>query len=86
MGGHRPYALAGEREWLLARLKEKPDLTLRALLAELVERGVTVSYFAVWHFFDHEGLSFKKKPARQRAGSAADRPASEPVEALPGSG
>src|SRR6185437_11992903 len=35
MGGHRPYALAGEREWLLARIAASPDLTLRALLAEL---------------------------------------------------
>ena len=30
MGGKRPYALAGERDWLLARLSEKPDLTLHA--------------------------------------------------------
>jgi transposase len=58
MGGHRPYALAGEREWLLARIAASPDLTLRALLAELADRGVTVSYFAVWHFFEHEGISF----------------------------
>ena len=70
MGGRRPYALAGERDWLLARIAEKPDLTLRALAAELAERGVRVSYYAVWHFFEHEGVSFKKKPARQRAGSA----------------
>ena len=65
----RPYALAGERDWLLDRISEKPDLTLRALLAELAERGIVVSYYAVWHFFEHEGISFKKKPARQRAGS-----------------
>jgi len=32
-GWQRPYAVAGEREWLLARLAEKPDLTLRALQA-----------------------------------------------------
>ena len=38
--------------------------------AELAERGIKVSYFAVWHFFEHEGISFKKKPARQRAGPA----------------
>ena len=61
MGGRRPYALAAERDWLLARIAEKPDLTLRALAAELAERGVKVSYFAVWHFFDHEGMTFKKK-------------------------
>jgi len=36
MDGHRPRVLAGERDWLLARLAEKPDLTLRALVAELV--------------------------------------------------
>jgi transposase len=68
-GGNRPYALAEQRDWLLGRLAEKPDVTLRALVAELAERGVVVSYYAVWHFFEHEGVSFKKKPARQRAGS-----------------
>jgi transposase len=60
-GWQRPYAVAGEREWLLARLAEKPDLTLRALQAELAERGLRVSCYAVWHFFEHEGISFKKK-------------------------
>jgi transposase len=75
VGGRRPYALAGEREWLLTRLAEKPDITLRALGAELAARGIKVSHFAVWHFFEHEGISFKKKPARQRAGSSRRRPA-----------
>jgi transposase len=60
MGGNRPYVLAGERDWLLARLSETPDVTLRALLAEQAERGINVSYYAVWHFFEHEGISFKK--------------------------
>src|SRR6516164_1600119 len=60
MGGNRPYALAGERDWLLARVAEKPDVTLRALVAELAERGIKVSYYAVWHLFEHEGISFKK--------------------------
>jgi transposase len=31
MGGNRPYALAGQRDWLLSRLADQPDLTLRAL-------------------------------------------------------
>ena len=80
MGGNRPYALAGERDWLLARVAEKPDITLRALVAELAERGIKVSYYAVWHLFEHEGISFKKKPARERAGSTRRRPAANPVE------
>ena len=70
MGGKRPFALAGEAEWVLKRLEEKPDITLRALLAELRERGVAVSYYGVWHFVTRAGLSFKKKPARQRTGSS----------------
>jgi transposase len=84
MGGHRPYALAGERAWLLARIAERPDATLRALAAELAERGIVVSYFAVWHFFEHEGISFKKKPARQRAGSAGRRAKAPALEGASG--
>lgn len=68
MGGRRPFALACERDFVLKRLHEKPDITLRALAAELAERGVRVSYFAVWHFCAREGLTFKKNPARQRTG------------------
>ena len=45
VGGRRPYALQGQRSWLLARLAEKPDITLRALATELSERGIKVSYF-----------------------------------------
>jgi transposase len=56
MGGNRPV-LCSERDWLLKRLAEQPDITLRALLAELAERGIKVSYYAVWHFFEHEGIS-----------------------------
>jgi transposase len=67
MGGRRPLRLRGERAWLSARIAEKPDLTLRAVMAELAERGTPASYGAVWRFFRHEGITFKKKPARQRA-------------------
>ena len=70
MGGMRPKVLAGERKWLLARIAEKPDLTLRAIRAELAARAVVVSYDTVWRFYLREGMSFKKKPAGRRAGSA----------------
>ena len=83
MGGNRPYVLAGERAWLLGRLAKKPDLTLRGLLAELADRGITVSYYALWHFFDHEGITFKKKPARQRAGSPGRRSPPGAMEEVP---
>jgi len=70
MGGKRPCLLAGERDWLLGRLGEKPDLTLHALLGELREhRGVVVSCDTLWRFLRREGISFKKNRSRRRAGS-----------------
>src|ERR1700675_732315 len=60
MGGHRRRILRDERDWLVARIAEKPDLTLRAVLAELAVRGMVVSYGAVWAFFASEGITFKK--------------------------
>lgn len=61
MGGKKPFALAGEEAWIRERVAEKPDLTGRELLGELNARGVDVSYYGVWNFLDHTGLSFKKK-------------------------
>jgi len=60
MGGRRALRLAGERAWLLARIVEKPDLTLRAVVVELAERGTPASYGAVWRFLAREGISLKK--------------------------
>jgi len=83
--GRRPRRFCGdERDWLLARIKEKPDLTLRAIVAELAERGSAASYGAVWRFFKREGITFKKKPARQRAGPRRHRPPSRAMETVPG--
>jgi len=69
IGGRRGCKLDGEREWLLGRLAEKPDLTLHAVLAELRERGVTVSCDTLWRFLRDAGISFKKNRIRGRAGS-----------------
>jgi transposase len=84
MGGWRQLLLKSERGWLLARIAEKPDLTLRAVVAELAARGTPASYGAVWRFFAHEGITFKKKPARQRTGSRRRRPAAGPLEDVSG--
>ena len=69
MGGRRRAVLLGERNWLLARLSAAPDLTVRGLQRELAERGVKVSYGAVWAFLAVEGLTFKKNSVRRRAGT-----------------
>lgn len=63
IGGHRRQALAGGAgEWLLARLAEKPDLTMRALTAELAARGVHVAHDTVWRFVRRAGQTVKKSP------------------------
>jgi hypothetical protein len=60
MGGVRRNALGDHRDWLRDRIKQKPDLTLRALKSELVVRGASVSIWVIWKFCVSEGFSFKK--------------------------
>lgn len=79
MGGRRRDAMAAGRPYALARLADHPSLSLRALQAELAERGVKVSYGALWSFVHAEGLSFKKNRAGQRDGAAADRGTARPL-------
>lgn len=86
MGGTRPFVLEAHRRWIIVRLAEKPDLTLRALTAELKARGAKGSSFAVWSIVADAGLSFKKKPARQRARPARRRTSAPAVETTPGQG
>jgi putative transposase len=57
VGGPRPFALASERDWLFDRIAKQPDLPLRPLLGELQERGIAVSYYAVWNIVGRAGLS-----------------------------
>jgi transposase len=70
MGSRMPRSLASQRDWMLRRLQAKPDLTLRELVGELQERLIAASYGSVWRLLNDEGISFKKKPARKRAGSS----------------
>jgi transposase len=54
MGSHRPKKLVGEyRDWLLRRRRER-DFTLRGLVGELAERGLSVDYRVVWAFAHEE--------------------------------
>jgi transposase len=67
MGNRQLRSLIGQRDWLLARIAAKPDVTLRELVAELNARAIATSYGSVWRLLRDEGISFKKKPARIRA-------------------
>ena len=69
MGSRMARLLIGERAWLLERIAVSPDITLRALVSELHRRGVRASYGSLWRLLHDEGISFKKKPVRQRTRS-----------------
>src|ERR671916_2882527 len=66
---------ASGRDWLLARIAEKPDLTLRALRAELAADGIKVSPGALWAFFAREGITFKKRACTPANRTAPTSPA-----------
>lgn len=70
MGGRRFSKLEAERDWLLSRIAEKPDVTMRELAAELAERGIVVSHVSVWNLIRRQDQTFKKMRSGQRAGSA----------------
>lgn len=70
LGGHRPWLLDGERDFVMARIAGKPDLTLEALRREVHARGAKVSLDTLWRFLKHCGHSFKKKHSAKRARAA----------------
>jgi putative transposase len=84
IGGHKPKAIRGaHRDWLVERIKDG-DFTLRGLVAELADRGLTVDYRTMWNFVHAEKLSFKKNPGRQRTGSSRRRAPAGAVATLSG--
>jgi transposase len=85
MGGRRPYLLGPQRDWLLARLAETPDLTLQALRDELRQRGTVVSCDTLWRFLRREGITFKKNRVRHGARPPRRRPPPRALEEIPGS-
>ena len=70
MGGHRRPKIAGLwRDWLVDRMRTA-QFTLRGLVSELADRGLTVDYHTVWNFVHQQGLSYKKDRPCGRAAKA----------------
>jgi transposase len=69
-GGGSTSPLEEHAGMLLALVAEQPDLTLDEGCVLLRERGIATSRVSVWRFFDRHKVSYKKNPARQRAGAA----------------
>jgi transposase len=69
--GQSRSPLKKHEEWLLDLVRQEPDLTLEEIQRRLLEeRRQKAGLGSVWRFFDRHGISFKKKRARSRAGSA----------------
>jgi len=69
--GRSRSPLKKHEEWLLELVRQEPDLTLEEIQGRLFEqRGQKAGLGSVWRFFDRHDISFKKKRARGRAGSA----------------
>lgn len=67
VGGHLRPLLESERDWLLARIEQKQDLTLHELLSDLrEERGVVVCCDTLWRFMGRCGKTFKKRRSLPR--------------------
>jgi transposase len=72
-GGYKGYALAGHRDRIEQWIAEQPDITLGELQARLAKAKMKVSVSAIFRFLHHLKLTFKKSPARGRAGPARRR-------------
>jgi transposase len=69
--GRSQSPLKHHQEWLLDLVRREPDLTLEEIQRRLLaERQQKSGIGSVWRFFDRHGISFKKKRASGRAGSA----------------
>ena len=61
MGGHRrPVVREAARAFIVMRIAQKPDLTVRALQSELEAEGIAASRNTVWLCLRSERLSCKK--------------------------
>jgi transposase len=72
-GGYKPYVLAAHEDLVRRVLAQQPDITLAELKAMLAKRRIKVGQTSIFRFLRHLKLTFKKKPARRRAGSTGRR-------------
>lgn len=67
-GGSRS-ALEDYAEEIVALIEEQPDRTLNEIVAAMHKRRLPGSRTALFRFLERHGITSKKSPARQRAGT-----------------
>jgi transposase len=70
MGGYRKHKLAPHDGVVRELVRATPDATLDELVEQLASRGITTSRSGLDRYFRSIDWSFKKNPARSRAGQA----------------
>ena len=73
IGGTKRHALEPHVAVVERMVSEHPDATLDEYQAYLAKAGIDIGRSSVDRFLKAKGFSFKKKPARQRAGTARRR-------------
>ena len=69
--GHSRSPLKAHEQWLLDLVAREPDLTLEEIRDRLKRaKRLEVAVSSVWRFYERNDITFKKSPARGRAGSA----------------
>jgi len=63
-GGTKEHKLTPHREKVERLLEEKPDMTLKEIVARLKRQGITVGKSSVDRFLNALGLRFKKNSLR----------------------
>jgi transposase len=68
--GHSRSPLKAHQQWLLDLVANEPDLTLEEIRDRLRrKKKLAAATSSVWRFYDRHAITFKKSPARGRAGS-----------------
>jgi transposase len=84
-GGKSRSPLEPHKDWLLALIAQEPGLTLEETVGRIErELGLATTDSSVSRFFQRHGISFKKNPARGRAGSAGRGRRARGLEDRPG--
>ena len=71
-------------DFLLALIDAQPDLTLDEIISAMRKRKIAGGRTAIWRFFQRHKVTFKKKPARRRAGARGRGAGTPTLEARTG--
>jgi transposase len=83
-GGKSRSPLEPHGSWLLELIAKEADLTLAEIVQRLQDRGVRTTDSSLDRFFARHKISFKKNPARGRAGTARRGRGAATLEGRPG--